>query len=311
MKKFTEHLHDFVLLLVCLALWLTDTRDGYGEFLAISISSERALPMEELILKVVIKNTSSMTIRLNPKPDQMDFYLWISKERKEDVIPLDELADTAIIMPGETVTNFFDIGGHSLLLKPGFYSIRAELIINDKLLKSNLCELEIAKGTELARLSGMTIGSDAAGVKSYVLEYLKKARGEDLYLRFEDSSSETTFGVYNLGRVVRAYPPQIKLDEAGNIHVLFQTINARFVHSIFTPFGVPIRSVGYSGYASAAMFQEKADGELAVAMKDGSPLVEINSFQLEREKAPQEEAPPPAVKKKITKTGGLFGNPPQ
>jgi hypothetical protein len=310
MRRFTSLRHGGrVIFYLCLTL-LINAGFVYGQFLSISISSESALPMEELIVKIIIRNTGSLPLRLTNKSEQPDFYLCIRKGREEGIIALDDFISSPVVLPGETTTNFFDVGGHHLFMDTGSYSIRAELIINDKMLKSNTCELEIARGIELTRISGITVGSDSATLKSYVLEYLKKSKGEDLYLTFEDTSAETTYGVYNLGRVVRTYPPQIKLDEAGNIHILFQTISSRFVHSVFTPFGIPIRSMAYSGYASAATFQEKADGELAVAMKDGSPLLRISDFQLERERYESEEIPQ-ASKKKITKTGGLFGASPQ
>lgn len=143
------------------------------------------------------------------------------------------------IMSGETKVFDLDLTRLFALHTCGFYKIRAVLDSGRSCAASADVPLEVVRGFELARLRAGVAG-DVDALRLYQLEYLQTSNGENLYLRIEDERTKTVYGVFDLGPLVRTRTPELMLDEATNIHVLFQSKNMAIVHAGFTPYGVPL-----------------------------------------------------------------------
>lgn len=143
------------------------------------------------------------------------------------------------IMSGETKVFDIDLTRLFALHTCGFYKIRAVLDSGRSRSVSADVPLEVVRGFELARLRAGVAG-DVDALRLYQLEYLQTSSGENLYLRIEDERTKTVYGVFDLGPLVRTRKPELMLDEATNIHVLFQSKNMAMVHAGFTPYGVPL-----------------------------------------------------------------------
>ncbi|MBI2440063.1 MAG: hypothetical protein HYV35_01695 [Lentisphaerae bacterium] len=259
--------------------------------LSLTLPSAKALLYEDVPATVLIQNNSGQMLEIDAPPARIATrsvaggpgprsFFWLEVERADGrVIPRRDqapLLPSVKIMPGEARTFGLDVARLFAISRDGLYKIRAGVQINGERFASPERMLEIVNGFELKRLTA-GIPAEPGAARTYILAYYQKEKFEDIYLRIEAADSpssghgrtmaehsRTIYGVFNLGRVVRVRSPELKVDEAGNVHVLFQTVGSAFVHAAFTPFGVPLFSKTYLGRQGKASLTLQPNGQIAV-----------------------------------------------
>lgn len=263
----------------------------------LTLSSAKALLYEEVIATVLIQNNSGQLLTIDPQQETARFWFDVAGAdgrivpRRNDA----ELLPAAKIMPGEARPFRLNVPLLYAIRREGLYKLRAGLELHGVNYASPEKMLEIVSGFELQRLTSGLPGEGHAP-RTYILSYFQKEGIEHIYLRIEDSE-RTVYGLFNLGRLVRVRPPELKVDEAGNFHVLFQTVGGTFVHTAFTPFGVQLFSKNYAGKRGNASLTLEPNGQIAVL--DGiemKPAATTAEDQAAEDKA-----------KKKTGSGGMPG----
>ena len=266
--------------------------------ITLTLPSAKALLYEDVIATVVIQNNSGQMLTMDSIRGPVRFWLDIERDggriipRRDDV----PLVSDVKIMPGEVRTFGFNLPRLFAMRSQGLYKIRAGVQMNRAHYVSPKMTLEIVRGFEFQRLTA-GVPSDAYAMRTYILSYFQRDGVENIYLLIEDAD-KTVYGMFNLGRVVRVRPTEIKVDEAGNVHVLFQTMGMGFVHTAFTPFGVQLFAKTYMGTRGRASLVQQPNGQITVP--EGIETVPPVATTV-KDKAALDKA-----KKKVG-TGGMFG----
>jgi len=277
--------------------------------ITLTLPAAKALLYEDVIATVVIQNNSGQMLTMDSIRGPVRFWLDVERDGGRIIPRRDDapLVSAVEIMPGEVRTFGFNVPRLFAMRSQGLYKMRAGVELNGARYVSSESTLEVASGFEFQRLTAGVPG-DAQAMRTYILSYLQRDGVENIYLRIEDAD-KTVYGMFNLGRVVRVRPTEIKVDEAGNVHVLFQTMGMGFVHTAFTPFGVQLFARTYTGTRGRASLAQQPNGQITVP--DG----------LETAVSPMAVSPTPAppaattvedkvaldkAKKKVG-TGGMFG----
>ncbi len=192
-------------------------------------------------VRITVVNNSGRVLLLDGGRLGADLRLEVERSDGRILPPLSPrpLADGVEIMSGEAKDFDVDLMRLFALHACGSYKIRAVVDAGRTQSASADAPLEVVRGFEVARLRAGVAG-DVDALRLYQLEYLQTAAGENLFLRIEDENTRMVYGVFDLGPLVRTRAPELMLDEATNIHVLFQSKNMALVHASFTPYGVPL-----------------------------------------------------------------------
>jgi len=266
---------------------------------SLALPFDKAARFEALDAAVSLHNRSGRMLALDGEGAEGRFWLDVAGEDGRRVPRRDgaPLLPPASLMPGETRTFTVPVTRRFDLSRLGRYVLRAGVDEGGASFASPPVRLELAAGFELRRLAAGIPGAAGAS-REYVLFYLQKGGGENLYLRIEDRD-QAVYGAFDLGRLVRVRPPDLRVDESGNVHVLFQTLGMRFVHAATTPNGVPLFSRVYRGVRGQASLSPLPNGQLAVLDAE-----EVGAAAPASESAPA-PVPPPAPP--APRRGGLRG----
>ncbi|MCX6993597.1 MAG: hypothetical protein NT011_10715 [Kiritimatiellaeota bacterium] len=232
--------------------------------ITLTLPSAKALLYEDVIAKVVIQNNSGQMLTMDSIRGPVRFWLDVEHDGGRIIPRRDDapLVSDVKIMPGEVRTFGFNVPHLYAIRSQGLYKIRADVELNGAHYVSQETTLEVVSGFEFQRLT-VGVPGDAHAMRTYILSYFPKDGIENIYLRIEDAD-KNVYGLFNLGRVIRVRPVEFKVDEVGNVHVLFQTMGMGFVHTAFTPFGVQLFARTYTGARGRASLAQQPNGQITV-----------------------------------------------
>lgn len=271
--------------------------------LALTVEPIRALLYEPIRATVVIRNNTGGILTFDAGPGSARFFFDVERDQHETVTLADHkpLLSELKLVPAGSITNVFNLTSLYAMQTRGRYKVSACIEWNNILLVSPAVDLEMLKGFEIMRVIAGVPGEEGA-MRVYILEYLPQGKGEQVYLRIEDSNSTTVYGMHRLGNIVRVRKPEMKVDEAGNVHVLFQTMAMVFVHTAFTPYGVQLFSRNYADKSNKIALVNLPNGQVSVA-----PLP-LNETKTGDVLLPQDSSSTQSVPAKARLgRGGLFG----
>lgn len=256
----------------------------------LKIPSSKVLLYEPVKASVVIRNSSGQMLSFDSDRvmTQLRFDIEMGNGtviRRLNAVPL---MSGVRIMTGETRSFEFNVSKFYDIRKLGQYTIQAVITCNSVDYASQCRHFEVVEGCELLRARAGIPGDEGA-VRTYIVEYLQRGRGEDLYLRIKDERENAIYGVFNLGRIVRVRMPELKVDEAGNVHVLFQTIGMSYIHTSFTPYGVYLSSTNLVGITSGVLLKELPNGKMTVVKKEAPVEKKLPSLPDMKERTIEKE----------------------
>ncbi len=269
----------------------------------LQVPASKVLPYEAVIVKVALRNHSGRALLFGSGSNCARLSFMIEKDEGRMVPPLSSapFLNNLELMPGETGSFEFNLPRLYAIRALGLYKVRAVVEFGAVAYASMPAFLEVARGFELTRLMA-GVPDDPGLSRTYVLEYMQKDTAEEnLYMRIEDETSHEVHGMFNLGRLVRVHAPSLEVDESGNIHVLFQSPGAGFIHAAFTPYGVALGTENYPGANRQTQMVRLPNGRVVVT----SPAVQpANQAAAQPTVIPAAAGPVTKIKQRA---GGLFG----
>jgi hypothetical protein len=135
------------------------------------------------------------------------------------------------VEPGERQEVMIDISQPYGLARAGRYFVAARAQVNGRRYESNRLAFDVVPGIELASTTRSLPGY-ADLVRHYSLRYWDRDQREYLFLRVDGERGEN-YGLFELGPLIRVFPPGIDVDKFGNVKVVHQSGGNRFTHSTF------------------------------------------------------------------------------
>jgi hypothetical protein len=170
-------------------------------------------------------------------------------------------APAPVLVPPAQMLTFRDtLAGRYDLSACGAYTVQMRVELGDYAFTSEKQYVDVVPGIEVGSLSAMVPG----GSRQYRLLLVNREKHDRLFLRIDDA--KLCYGVFDLGRIVRMTPPEIRADGAGLVHVLHQSSPQQFTYSTYNSQGErkEQRQVGGSTVRVALA----TDGSGAVALEE-------------------------------------------
>jgi hypothetical protein len=169
----------------------------------------------------------------------------------------------------ESLSRQYDLG------RPGAYTIQLRVEWGEYVFKAENRYLDVVPGIEITRL---TAGA-AGGTRSYTLSFLNRDKHDRLFLRIDDETR--SYGVFDLGRLVRMTPPEMRADAGGRLHILHQSAPQRFTYSVFSPDGQMVEQKTFGDPTTRVTMKAGSDGAIdveEVAVQSQSDIRPLDSL---------------------------------
>lgn len=135
------------------------------------------------------------------------------------------------IMPDETRTVMVDVSQWYDVSSMGDYFVTAVIDWKGRMYLSNKKVFGIVRGLELANVRERV--PDYPEIeRDYSLKYWTRNEAEYLFLSVYEEGSHLSFGVFQLGPLVRVFKPEMKVDRRGNVVVYHQSGKDCFTRSV-------------------------------------------------------------------------------
>ncbi len=257
------------------------------------LEHDRVLMFEPIRVEVTVQNRTGLTLRLGDPEAEDGATLEVDVEagRGEYLARRDRplLDEPVTIGPRQVATIRLELRSLFRFRQQGPHTLRVGLRWDDELIPGGRRFFDILPGMELASFRALL--ADPPGARRTVsLRTLNRERMEFLFLRIDDEREDLCYGVFNLGTVVRVFPPVLRMDAADRIHVLHQSAPARFTHSIIEASGTPVGLTYYNpmgGVRPELREDERGAIEpVGVRPYSGDPIVERPGVLIERRDRP-------------------------
>jgi hypothetical protein len=262
------------------------TKLGFGaSLLAAALSSASAqvtvevtqpqdqfLPGEALPVTVRIMNLSGQTLHLGGDSDWLTF----SVESREGVV-VPKFGDLPVFEPFELpsskmATKRMDLAPCFPINQVGRYNIIANVRIKEwgREIASKPKGMDIIEGVSMwqqefgvPRPPGQTNGSPE--IRRYILQQANYVEGQlRLYLRVTDFSGTRPLRVFPIGGLISFSRPEHLIDQASDLHVLYQDGPRSFSYTRFSPDGELLARQTHEYIGTRPRLRVDADGNISV-----------------------------------------------
>lgn len=229
-----------------LVLALLVTAEAQIEFRCRMVNS-KVLQYESIPVEVFVANNTGRPLTLGG--DGADARLLFDVESTPGVlvmptgVPL--LTNQITIKHADSARFAVDLLPSYGISSTGPYSITGRLEWRDRVFVGAKMYVDVVPGLEIARLTA-GIPELPQSVRNYSLRTLNRDRGERVFLRITDDAGRS-YGVLDLGRIVRVYRPVMHADEEGNIQIVHQNGPGSYVRHVVTPYGHIVVQEAYTG----------------------------------------------------------------
>jgi hypothetical protein len=279
-------MRKFAILLILLAAAVPSAvAQLNGVTVELDLDQNTYLPDEDLQLKVRIVNRSGQPLVLGEDNE------WITFEvMGEHGFVASKLGDVPVKGPftlqsGQAITKEFNPTPYFDFRRANLYSLGAIIKI-PKWKQQITCKpaaFTITEGMPLLNLGSLAFGvtpppgatNTTPEVRRYSLVKITLMDQMKLYFRLTDSAGRN-LRVYPLGRMVSFGSPEVEMDRANNLHVLFQTGARTFDYSVMDPNGALLARQYHEYAGSRPALHLTDDGRIFVG--GGRRLLTVNDF---------------------------------
>jgi len=211
------------------------------------IDQDQFLPEEDVPVKVRIVNRSGQPVVLGTDKQWITFNVIGEHEYVVPKLGEMQVQSPFTLLSGQTVTREFNPTPYFGYRRMGRYRLGAIIKVPqwNKEVGCKPVAFTIAEGLPLPDLGDLSVGLPAPPgttnappeVRRYSLLRVSSMDQMQLYFRLTDDRG-TTLRVYPLGRTVAFGRPEVQLDSANNLNVLFQTGAHVLTYAVIDPNGV-------------------------------------------------------------------------
>jgi len=158
---------------------------------------------------------------------RLSFFIEHERDTSADRITQKPLAENVNIEPGTSLDILRDISRWYDLGPVGNYSIRAIIEWRGESYQSNRVRIDVVNGLPISS-EKRTIWNEEEFVREFSLCYLAREGTERLFLSIDDKRAGISYGVFDLGGIIRLHPPVIRISREGNVRVLHQSGFGRY-----------------------------------------------------------------------------------
>lgn len=235
--------------------------------LELVLDQQQFLRDESMVVQVRIINRSGQTLRLGQEPDWLTFN--IEQRTGQPVLRLGEVpVQGPFEVESATVADRkFDLMPYFDLSVPGRYRVSAFMKIKDwnVTVASEPREFDIIRGAKVWEEEfGVPAPAGLPEVRKYILQRAAHIRQLRLYARVTDPAENRTFRVVSLGPLTSFSRYEAQIDQASNLHVLFQAGARTFVYTVLDPDGTVLVRQTYLYGASRPRLQIDAQAKIGV-----------------------------------------------
>jgi hypothetical protein len=236
------------------------------------LDQDQFLPAEPLVATVRLTNRSGQTLSLGSAPEWLTF----SVEAREGLVvsKLGEIpaAEEFVLPSSKVASRRVNLMPCFNLTQPGRYTVTASVRIPqwDREFNSQPKAFDIIQGIKLwEQAFGVPQpASDKTGnpeVRKYALQQANYLKQLKLYARLTDAEESRVFRMLPLGTMVSFGRPEPQVDQASNLHVLFQTGARTFCYCVINPDGQIIVHQTHDYTGTRPRLRADADGKISVA----------------------------------------------
>ncbi|MGO8676058.1 MAG: hypothetical protein ACLQVX_09325 [Limisphaerales bacterium] len=233
---------------------------------------DQFLPGEPLLVTVRIGNLSGQTLHFGDDPD----WLMFSLESRDGVV-VPKMADIPAFEPfdlpsSRTATKTMDIGPCFPITQAGRYNIIANVRIKGwgREIASQPKPMDIIEGVPLwqeefgvPKAPGQPEGSPE--IRHYTLQQANYVKGQPrLYLRVTDFTGTKPLRVVLIGKMVSFSRPEHVIDQASDLHLLYQDGPRSFGYFTFSPEGELLARQTYDYTETRPRLRVDVDGKVHV-----------------------------------------------
>lgn len=173
------------------------------------------------------------------------------------------LADPTVIEPFKSGSIAIDITTAYDLNEARPYKARSIIDWRGNTFSSGQTYFDVMPGNPIAsKTFGMSDEND--NLRKYTLLYLYRDGKAQLFMRIENIEGSVCYGVYNFGDYIRIQDAQMKIDNRGLIHLLFQSGPRRFSYYILDSSMETEKKMFYAGTANKIELLRTSAGEVFV-----------------------------------------------
>jgi hypothetical protein len=253
-----------------LALLLAFVRAASAQIsVEVLLDRDQFLPNETMTAKVRIINNSGQTLRFGKEN-----WLSYSIEASDGFIVLKSgnapIAHDFEIKASEMATARADLSPFFNVSKPGGYSVTATVQIKDWQMQvsSTPKHFDVVRGVNIWEQSfGLPQGPDDHSqpeIRKYILQQATLSRHSELFLRLTDSTEARTIKLITIGPMISFSDPQMRLDPASNLHIVYQEAAHIYNYSVINPAGDIVTRQTYYYTSSAPHLRVDDKGNIRI-----------------------------------------------
>lgn len=229
------------------------------------LESSRVLLLEPVRVTVRVTNNSGHPLHFGGPAADARLGFSIEQAPGEPVMTTGQpLLDAPLdLAPGEARELTLNLLPAYRIHATGPYTVQARVDRGDTAYVSQKAFLDVLPGFEVGRLA-VGLAGESKDTRIYTIRTLTRDRMELLFLRVDDERSGRCLGVFDLGRIVRQFQPQMAGDNRGHVHVLHQSSPWKFTHTEINPDGIPILAKDFSAYSTEVRLEKEPDGSIIV-----------------------------------------------
>jgi len=208
---------------------------------------------EAIVARITVRNDTGVPLVFNNKYHNAEIQVCVSCSRDVNCLPIAKnINQDFVIMPDDTATEVVSLKALTGLHKPGVYQVKGRVVYNGKTYTSQGFGFDVVRGIEL--VSRKRVLRDYPDVVlTYSLRYLGRESREYAFLVITDEERGIMYGTFNLGRILRVYPPVLKFDSDDRMECIHQSGHNRYTRSVI--------SVDQSGAKFEKQTHHKPNGE--------------------------------------------------
>lgn len=238
----------------------------------VTLDREQFLPGEALPIAVKIRNHSGRTLHMGDKPDWLTFSV-----ESDDGYVVTKTGEPPVVgkftlKSAQVATKRVDLAPYFTLTRPGRYNIIASVHINEwnGEVTSPPKHFDIITAAQLwAQDFGVPVPPGVTNqppeIRRYILQeanYVRKRLW--LYLRLTDQSETRIIKVVPIGPMVGLSRPENQVDQASNLHILYQNGAHTFSYTVVNPDGEIVVRQTYEYIDSRPRLRAGNDGKIVV-----------------------------------------------